>query len=51
MSTIATSGTAIPSRTRSTPNFTAKLLASAAILAIATAFVLKYVFRYYLHYN
>lgn len=51
MSTIATSGAAIPSRTRSTPNFTAKLLASAAILAIAIAFVLKYVFRYYLHYN
>jgi hypothetical protein len=51
MSTIATAGRAIPARTRNTPNFAAKVLVLAAILAIAAAFVLKYVFRYYLHYN
>lgn len=34
-----------------TPYFAAKLVASAAILAVAGGFVLKYVFRYYLHYN
>jgi len=39
-----------PGRNR-TLNRTAKLLASAAILTIAIGFVLKYVFRYYLHYN
>jgi len=51
MSTIATSGPALtPARSR-TPNFTVKLIASAAILTAAAAFVLKYVFRYYLNYN
>lgn len=35
----------------STSRFTAKILASGTILTIAIAFVLKYVFRYYLHYN
>jgi uncharacterized membrane protein len=30
---------------------TAKLLGSAAILAVAVSFVGRYVFRYYLHYN
>ena len=51
MSTIATSGQVIPSPKKATPQFTAKVLASAAILGIAIAFVLKYVFRYYLHYT
>jgi heme/copper-type cytochrome/quinol oxidase subunit 3 len=41
----------MPARTRGTPNFTAKVVGFAAILAIAIAFVLKYVFRYYLNYN
>jgi uncharacterized membrane protein len=39
-----------PARSR-TPNLAAKLIASAAILAVAIAFVIKYVFPYYLHYN
>ena len=51
MSTVAASGRLTTSAKRSTPNLTAKLLASAAILAVAVAFVLKYVFRYYLNYN
>ncbi len=51
MSTIAARGQlATPDRKR-TPYFTTKLLGSAAILAVAIAFVLRYVFRYYLHYN
>jgi len=33
------------------PYFAAKLFASAMILLAACAFVLKYVFRYYLNYN
>ena len=33
------------------PYFAAKLFGSAAILTIAIAFVLRYVFRYYLNYN
>lgn len=36
---------------KKTPVFAAKVIASTAILAIAIAFVLKYVFRYYLNYN
>jgi len=36
---------------RRTSNFTLKFVASAAILSAAAAFVLKYVFHYYLHYN
>jgi hypothetical protein len=51
MSTTAASSSAWSSAKRRTPNFTAKLLASGAILAIALAFVFKYVFRYYLHYD
>jgi hypothetical protein len=51
MSTIATSGQVIPSPKKATPQFMAKLLTSTAILGIAIAFVLKYVFRYYLHYS
>jgi len=50
MSTVAAAGPALPGKTR-TANFTAKLVTSAAILTAAAAFVLKYVFRYYLHYN
>ena len=48
MSTVAATGRALPGKTE---NFAAKLVTSAAILATAAAFVLKYVFRYYLHYN
>jgi hypothetical protein len=51
MSTIAApSPLAAPERRR-TPYFSAKLLTSAAILVVAIFFVLRYVFRYYLHYN
>lgn len=51
MSTIAASGSVMSSGQGRTSNLTLKLIASAAILASAGAFVLKYVFRYYLHYN
>ncbi len=51
MSTVAASGQLMTSPKRKTPHFAAKLLASAAILVISVAFVLKYVFRYYVHYN
>jgi uncharacterized membrane protein len=51
MSTIASSGQVIASGKNRTPYFAAKLLGSAAILGIAIAFVLKYVFHYYLNYN
>jgi uncharacterized membrane protein YozB (DUF420 family) len=33
------------------PNFPAKIAVSACILAVAVAFIGKYVFRYYLNYN
>jgi predicted membrane protein DUF2306 len=51
MSSVATSGQVIASGNKRTGNLIAKLIASAAILGIAGAFVLKYVFRYYLHYQ
>ena len=51
MSTVAPSGQVMTSGKGRTPNFTAKLLASTAILAIAIAFILEYVFRYYLRYS
>jgi drug/metabolite transporter (DMT)-like permease len=51
MSTVASSGQVMTSARKRTPNLAAKLLGSAAILGIAIAFVLKYVFRYYLHFN
>lgn len=50
MSTIVTSAPVTPIKRR-TPYLTVKLAATAAILIAAVAFVLKYVFRYYLHYN
>ena len=51
MSTVAAQGPVrAPSKQRA-PYFAAKLLGSAAVLAVALAFVLLYVFRYYLHYN
>lgn len=51
MSTIAApSQLATPDKKR-TSSFIAKLLGSAAILAVALFFVRRYVFRYYLHYN
>jgi uncharacterized membrane protein YozB (DUF420 family) len=51
MSTATTPGRAMTSPKRGTTSFAAKLVASAAVIAIAVAFILKYVFRYYLHYN
>ena len=51
MSTMATSGSVRSSVGKSTPYLAAKVLASAVILVTALAFVFKYVFRYYLHYN
>jgi heme/copper-type cytochrome/quinol oxidase subunit 3 len=51
MSTIATSGPSLTSGAKGKSNRALKLLAWSAILALAAAFVLKYVFRYYLHYN
>ena len=51
MSTIAASGSVLPSTRRKTPYFLLKLTATTLILMAAAAFVLKYVFRYYLHYN
>ena len=51
MSTVASPGPAVTAEKGKSFNFTTKLLASAAILAVAAGFVLKYVFRYYLHYN
>jgi hypothetical protein len=51
MSTIATLGSVPDARTKSALAFAAKVIAWGSILAVAIAFVLKYVFRYYLHYN
>ena len=51
MSTVAASSRVMPSPKRGTANLATKLVASAAILTIAVFFVLRYVFRYYLHYN
>ena len=51
MATIAAPGSVTSPASGRTSNFTLKLIASAAILVAASAFVLKYVFRYYLHYN
>ena len=51
MSTVATSGRVMASAKKGTPHRTTKILASTAILAVAIGFVLKYVFRYNLHYN
>jgi heme/copper-type cytochrome/quinol oxidase subunit 3 len=51
MSTIVTSGPSLASGAKAKSNLALKLLAWSAILALAVAFVLKYVFRYYLHYN
>ena len=47
---VAPNPTTSPAK-RSISNLALKLVASTAILTAATAFVLKYVFRYYLHYN
>lgn len=51
MSTIVTSGLPVTSGGRTKSIFALKLLAWSAILSLAIAFVLKYVFRYYLHYD
>ena len=51
MSTIASPTRVVVPRRKRTTNLAAKIAASGAILTVALAFVLKYVFRYYLHYN
>src|SRR5215469_13759434 len=51
MSTVATSGSVPDARTRSVLASAAKVVAWCSIFAVAIAFILKYVFRYYLHYN
>jgi uncharacterized membrane protein YozB (DUF420 family) len=51
MATVVAPGSVTSAASGRTSNFTLKLIASAAILLAAAAFVLKYVFRYYLHYN
>jgi drug/metabolite transporter (DMT)-like permease len=51
MSTVATSGPVVHQGKRRTSYFGVKVLGSTAILAVAVGFVLRYVFRYYLHYN
>jgi heme/copper-type cytochrome/quinol oxidase subunit 3 len=51
MSTVATSGFSLDTRTKKSLNVATKVVAWGAILALAIAFVAKYVFRYYLHYN
>jgi Predicted membrane protein (DUF2306) len=51
MSTVATPDRIIIPQRRNLPRLTTKLFGFAVLLAIAVAFVLRYVFRYYLHYN
>lgn len=52
MSTVAAPGpVAAASKRRRAPSLVAKVLGSAALVAIVVAFVLLYPFRYYLHYN
>ncbi|HTT18035.1 MAG TPA: DUF2306 domain-containing protein [Candidatus Sulfotelmatobacter sp.] len=51
MSTLAASGSARPSTYSRIISLVAKLAGSGLILTAALAFVLKYVFRYYFHYN
>lgn len=51
MSTLATSGPALSSAPGKTAYVAVKVITSGLILTVAIVFVLKYVFRYYLHYN
>ena len=51
MSTLTTPGPLISARKKKLSQLTPKILASAAVVIAAAAFVLKYVFRYYLNYN
>jgi uncharacterized membrane protein YozB (DUF420 family) len=51
MSTLTASGSVLRSGQGKTTYFAVKLVASGVILAAAVAFVVKYVFRYYLHYS
>jgi hypothetical protein len=51
MSTVATSDSALDATTKNALAFAGKVIAWVALLIVAIAFVLKYVFRYYLHYN
>ena len=51
MSSVAASGQVISAGRKRARYLPLKIVASGAILAAAIAFVLKYVFRYYLHYN
>jgi hypothetical protein len=51
MSTVSAPGRSVTPGKRRAPYFAAKLLGSAAIIAVAATFVGLYAFRYYLHYN
>src|SRR5579862_3961664 len=51
MSSVSASGHLSASGRKKTPHFALRLFGSAAILIVAVLFVLKYVFRYYLHYS
>lgn len=51
MSTVAASDSVLPSTNGRTPFLVLKLIASGLIVVAAVTFVLKYVFRYYLHYS
>lgn len=51
MSTTPASHSVIPSAKNKPASFAAKVLGSAAVLAVAITFIIRYVFRYYLNYN
>lgn len=51
MATVAASGAGNPPAQPTTPYFALKLAASAAVLAVAIAFVIKYVSPHYLRYS
>src|SRR5690242_8642251 len=51
MSTVATTGRAVAPSKNDRRYFVPKAVATAVIFTIAGAFVLRYVFRYYLNYN
>ena len=51
MSTLATTGRVVVPASKKTSNLALKAVASGAILTLTAAFVVKYVFRYYLNYN
>lgn len=51
MSTAIAPGSVVAPGTRKTKNLALKIVAFTALLTVVLAFVGKYVFRYYLHYN